>query len=173
MAPLRQAWPIHRTAEVHATSRRSAPTLSFLCSLSAIAQGKSRSHGGKEPGQRSAVKAASRRSRSRAARALTAHRWSGSGPPCDHGRTSCRRARATRRYTANDGARNVDFEQFFGLSGTRSLHAVPLQCHPKQCADKHLQPPAARSGEPLLSCRRNCAWSHSSRTRLATASSAA
>jgi hypothetical protein len=32
----------------------------------------------KRPGQRSAVKAASRRSRSRTARALTAHRWSGS-----------------------------------------------------------------------------------------------
>jgi hypothetical protein len=96
----------------------------------------------KEPGQRIAVKAASRRSRrsrSRAARALTALRWSGSGLPCDHGRTS-RRARATRRYAANDGARNVDFECFLGSSGTRPLHAVPLQCHPNQCADKHLPP---------------------------------
>jgi hypothetical protein len=39
----------------------------------------------KEPVQRSAVKAASRRSRSREARALTALRWSGSSLPCDHG----------------------------------------------------------------------------------------
>ncbi len=48
----------------------------------------------------------SRRSRSREARALTVHRWSGSGLPCDHGRTSCR-ARATRRYAANDGETNT------------------------------------------------------------------
>src|SRR4051812_25627089 len=39
----------------------------------------------KGPGHRSAVKTASRRSRSREARALTAFRWSGSGLPCDHG----------------------------------------------------------------------------------------
>jgi hypothetical protein len=30
MAPLWQALPIHRTTEVHATSRRSAPTSHFL-----------------------------------------------------------------------------------------------------------------------------------------------
>ena len=40
MAPLWQAWPIHRTAEVHATSRCSAATSHFLCSLSAIAHSK-------------------------------------------------------------------------------------------------------------------------------------
>jgi hypothetical protein len=85
-----------------------------------------------------------RRSRSRTARALTVHRWSGCGLPCEHGRTSCR-ARATRRYAANDGARNVDFECFLGSSGIRPLHTVPLQCHPKQCADRHLRPPTARS----------------------------
>jgi hypothetical protein len=72
------------------------------------------------------------------------HRWSGSGLPRDHGRTSCR-ARATRRYAANDGPRNVDFECFLGSSGTRPLHTVPLQCHPKQCADKHLRLSTARS----------------------------
>src|SRR5258708_34875721 len=55
------------------------------------------------------------------------------------------RARATRRYAASDGARNVDFECFLGSSGTRPLHTVPLQCHPKQCADKHLPTPTARS----------------------------
>jgi hypothetical protein len=71
------------------------------------------------------------------------HRWSGSDLPRDHGRRSCR-ARVTRRYAANDGARNVDFECFLGSSGTRLLHAVPLQCHPKQRADKHLRPPPAR-----------------------------
>lgn len=78
------------------------------------------------------------------ARALMAHRWSGSGLPGDHGRTSCQ-ARATGRYAANDGAWNVDFECFLGSSGTKPLHRVPLQCHPKQCADKHLRPPTARS----------------------------
>ena len=52
---------------------------------------------------------------------------------------------ATRRNAANDGARNVDFECFLGSSGTKLLHTVPLQCHPKQCADKHLRPPTARS----------------------------
>ena len=93
---------------------------------------------------RSAVKAASRWSRSRTARALTVHRWSGSGLPCDHGHTSCR-ARATRRYAANDGARKVDFECFLGSSGTRPLHTVPLQCHSKQCVNRHLRPPTARS----------------------------
>jgi hypothetical protein len=72
------------------------------------------------------------------------HRWSGSSLPCDHGRKSCR-ARATRRYAANDGPRNVDFECFLGSSGTRPLHTVPLQCHPKQCADKHLRLSTARS----------------------------
>src|SRR5438874_1327936 len=46
---------------------------------------------------------ANRRSRSRAARALTVHRWSGSDLPCDHGRTSCR-ARAPNRYAAMGGA---------------------------------------------------------------------
>src|SRR5882762_200439 len=99
MASLWQACPIHRTTEVHATSRYGAATVHFFCSLSAIAHSK----------------------------------------PCDHGRTSCR-ARATRRY-----AGNVDFECFLGSSGTRPLHAVPLQCHPKQCADKHLRPPTAQS----------------------------
>jgi hypothetical protein len=56
----------------------------------------------KRPGQRSAVKAASRRSRTREARALTAHRWSGSGLPCDHGRTHAEHARqtATLRWVA-------------------------------------------------------------------------
>jgi len=54
-------------------------------------------------------------------------------------------ARATRRYAANDGAWNVDFECSLGSSGTKPLHRLPLQCHPKQCADKHLRPPAARS----------------------------
>jgi hypothetical protein len=98
----------------------------------------------KEPGQRSAVKAASRRSRSRAARALTALCWSGSGLPCDLGRTS-HRARATKRHATNDGARNADFECFLSSSGTRPLHAVPLQCYPKQCAGKGLRPPTARS----------------------------
>jgi len=52
---------------------------------------------------------------------------------------------ATRRNAANDGARNVDFECFLGSSGTRPLHTVPLQCHPKPCADKHLRPSTARS----------------------------
>jgi hypothetical protein len=73
----------------------------------------------KGPDQRSAVKAASQRSRSRAARALTVHRWSSSGLPCSHDRTSCR-TRATRRYLANDGARNVDFECF-------SVRAAPVR----------------------------------------------
>jgi hypothetical protein len=82
--------------------------------------------------------------RSRVARALTALRWSGRGLPCDHGRTS-RQARATRRYAANDGARNVDFECFLGSGGTRPLHAVPLQCRPNQCANRHLPPPTAPS----------------------------
>ena len=65
-------------------------------------------------------------------------------PPMRSWPTS-RRARATRRHAANDGARNVDFECFLGSSGTRPLHAVPLQCHPNQCADKHLPPPTAPS----------------------------
>jgi hypothetical protein len=56
-----------------------------------------------------------------------------------------RRTRASRRYAANDGARNVDLECFLGSSGTMPVHTVPLQCHPKQCADKHLRPPTARS----------------------------
>src|SRR3981081_4607029 len=73
-------------------------------------------------------------------RACRGRRWPDSGLPCDHGQTSCR-ARATRRYVANDGARNVDFECFLGSSGTRPLHTVPLQRHPKQCADKNLRPP--------------------------------
>jgi hypothetical protein len=108
----------------------------------------------KEPGQRSAVKAVSRRSRSREARALTAHRWSGSGFPCDHGRTSCR-ARATRRYAANDGARDVDFECFLGSSGTSRLRKVPPQCHPKQRANKHLRPRRPGATPSLLSCRQS------------------
>ena len=33
MAPLWQAWPIHRTADVYATSRRGAATLRFVCNL--------------------------------------------------------------------------------------------------------------------------------------------
>jgi hypothetical protein len=32
-----------------------------------------------------------------------------------------------------------------GSSGTRPLHTVPLQCHPRQRADKRLRPPTARS----------------------------
>src|SRR6266404_5203652 len=40
------------------------------------------------------------------------HRWSGSGLPCDHGRTSCR-ARAANRYAAMGGARDIDSEHFF------------------------------------------------------------
>ena len=55
MAPPWQAWPIHRTAEVHATSRCRAPSSRFLCSVSAIAHCKPWSHGSKEPGQRSGV----------------------------------------------------------------------------------------------------------------------
>jgi hypothetical protein len=39
----------------------------------------------KEQGRRRSVKAVSRRSRSRGARALTDLRWSGSGAPSDHG----------------------------------------------------------------------------------------
>src|SRR5882757_263108 len=42
-------------------------------------------------------------------------------PPSDHGRTSCR-ARATGRYAANDGARNVDLEM---LSRFERHHAAP------------------------------------------------
>jgi len=79
------------------------------------------------------------------------HRWSGSGLPCDHGGASCR-ARATRRYAANDGARNIDFECFLGSSGTRPLHTVPLQCHPNQCAGKHLRPRRPGATSSLLSC---------------------
>jgi hypothetical protein len=85
-------------------------------------------------------------------RACRGRRWSGSGLPCDHGHTSCR-ARATRRYAANDGARNVDFECFLGSNGTRPLHKVPLQCHPKQCADRHLRPRRPGATSSVLSCR--------------------
>ena len=84
------------------------------------------------------------RSRSRPARALSAHRWSGSGLPCDHGWHPCQTC-ATRRYAASDGARNVDFECFLGSNGTRPPNTVPLQCHPKQCAAKHLRPLTVRS----------------------------
>jgi hypothetical protein len=108
----------------------------------------------KEPGQRSAVKAASRRSRSRAARALTALRWFGSGLQCDHGRTS-RRARATRRHAANDGARNVDFECFLGSSGTRPLHAVPLRAIQINVQTNTCHPRRPRATSSLLSCRPN------------------
>lgn len=40
MAPLWQAWPIYRTAEVYATSRYSAAISHFLCSFSATAHSK-------------------------------------------------------------------------------------------------------------------------------------
>lgn len=40
MAPLWQAWPIRRTADVYATFRCSAAISHFLCSLSATAHSK-------------------------------------------------------------------------------------------------------------------------------------
>jgi hypothetical protein len=80
----------------------------------------------------------SRRSRSREARALTAHHWSGSGLPCDHGRRSCR-ARAANRYATMGGDGDIDSDHLFlSLKRHWAFCTVPLQCHPKQCADKHL-----------------------------------
>ena len=108
--------------------------------------------------------------RPRFRRAYRGHRWSGSGLPCDHGRTSSR-ARATRRYAANDGARNVDFECFLGSSGTRPLHTVPLQCHPKHVQTNTYDRRRPGATSSLLSCSRNCAWPRSSRMRLAIVSS--
>jgi hypothetical protein len=57
--------------------------------------------------------------------------------------TSCR-ARAANRYAAMGGARDIDSKRLFRRSGTRAFCTVPLQCHPKQCADKHLRPSTAR-----------------------------
>jgi len=92
--------------------------------------------------------------RPRFRRAYRGHRWSGSGLPCDHGRTSCR-ARATRRYAANDGVRNVDFECFLGSSGTMPLHTVapPLACKDAQTNTFDPRRPGATSS--LLSCRQS------------------
>ena len=145
--PWRHCGKLGRSTERPKSTLRHAVVLRSRTSSAACAQSHRASHermAAKGPGQRSAVKAASRRSRSREARALTAFRWSGSGLSCDHGGHPCR-ACATRRYATNDGARNVDFECFLGSNGTMPLHTVPLQCHPKQCADKHLRHPTARS----------------------------
>ena len=68
----------------------------------------------------------------------------GSGLPCDHGRASSR-ARAANRYAAMRGARHIDSKCLFHSRGTEALCTVPLQCHSKQCANKHLRPPTARS----------------------------
>jgi hypothetical protein len=96
----------------------------------------------------------SRRSRSRTARALTGLRWSGSGLPCDHGRTSCR-ARATRRYVANDGARNVILNAF-------SVRAAPGRFIRCRCSaiqnsvqTNTYDPRRPGATQSLLSCRRS------------------
>src|SRR5260370_39397375 len=57
-----------------------------------IARAEPSAHGGQTPGQPVPVKAASRRSRARVARALTGAGWSGTGLPSPDGGTSFRAA---------------------------------------------------------------------------------
>jgi hypothetical protein len=105
--------PFRRTTEVHATLRR---YLHFRRHGSDLAPGSHDRLEAREPGSRKPVKAASRGSRARAARALTGLRRAGSGS---------RQAIMDRR--SRRGARISDFVQPCAMSQTASQKRTSLQ----------------------------------------------
>lgn len=141
---------IHRTAEVHA-ALRSGCHLHLRRNGSDVARESLDGLEAKEPGRCRPVKAASRRSRARLARALTGLRRSGSGSPGDHG-SDLLSIGVIQARGAPDAMENLGAACFLDRGSTSTPRVVPWQAVQKRCADRCLRPKPTGRTSRLLSC---------------------